>query len=582
VKKQFLVVIALVALAAAGAAYYYFSRPIVQHVAIEAVLPAETVSLIKICDLTQQIEELKSELLGQSLAKMDLPAILDLLEVSRVDRNNIMRFRDQVQATVSSTWFDILFGREIALALQPLALDLNNLKNFSKKQVLDALVIIGRPKQPARVLESLNRMFAKELKIQTQPYKQWEIKQFLLEDGQPVYFALTDELVIAGMSLNLLQRCLDQSLDPGSSLLQAKAFNTYCGDLFKPGQTDLILFGDFDYFISTAREVARAQVEKEPEMAVLEMQLAKMKGLTALAMASYDDGGPLLHNRLVFGIDRNGLSPTLERAFGVKPADNPTLKNTPSEVLMYSWQNNFDLSFYWQEFQKNPELTPENIEKIKQEFSQNTGLELDSFLAAFGNQLAFLINDINTNGMFPIPEVALQFEVKKPGMIDQVIQKLGGQMGMPMQQETHNGVDLTFVALPLGADLSPAYVCQHGFCTIAVNKRLLKSILDAPKNNSLGDQPDFQVVDQGLSGQNNQISFMNVTSMIAKSREVASWSLAWMAATQPDQGKKAQKVAELVLNPLLDGFSMVNSIGSRVYVKDDRLVNDIYTSVNRP
>ncbi|MBN2429089.1 MAG: hypothetical protein JXK94_12200 [Deltaproteobacteria bacterium] len=391
-----------------------------------------------------------------------------------------------------------------------------------------------------------------------------------------------EALIIAGINLDLVQRCLDQSLDPSTSLLESGAYKTYCADLFKPGETDVILFGDLDHFITTAGKVVHAQMEQDPRLAGVEKQLADMQGLTTLALACYDDGGPLLNSKLVLGIDRNVLSPTLATAFGVEPMTNPTLDKVPAKALIYSWQNNFNAAFYWQEFQKSPELTPENIEKIKNEFALNTGVELDNFLAAFGSQVGFLINDINTGGMFPIPEAALVFEVKNPVLVEQAIQTVVGQMGMPLQQEAHNGIGISYVALPMGADLSPAYVCADGFCTLTVNKNLLTSMLDASQNGSIKTQPGFKAVNRGITGKNNQVSYANVEGLIGKTKDISAWALAWMAATQPDRGEKGRRMVELVLNPLLDGFSMYNSIGSRVYIENDRMVSDTYVSVNRP
>ncbi len=580
--KKNLLILIVVGLVAAGGAYFYFSPSAVKLAPMEAVLPAETFSMIKVCELTRQIERFKADRMGQSLAKLDIPGIMNLIELSPEDQNQIIQIKKEIQNTLDSAWFDILFGQEIALAVQPLSLDFNKIDEFDIQQLLDAMVIVGRPRQPARVLESLNSMFTTQLEIQSQVYKQWEIKQFTLENDLPVYYALADGLLIAGMSVALVQRCLDQSLDAASSLLQSKAYNAHCADLFKAGETDLILFGDLHYLLNTAQRAVSVQAEKEPDMVVLKRQLEEMQGIETVNLACYDNGGSLVQSKVVVSFDPSRLSPALAEAFSVKPGDNPTLKYAPAEVLVYSWQNNLDLNFYWQEFLKNPEISPEKAEQIKQEFSRNVGVELEQFLAAFGSQVGFLINDVNTNGMFPIPELALLVETRQPETVEQAIRNLANQFGMPLQKASHNGAEIKFVALPLGADLSPAYMCKNGFCTIAVNKRLLESMLDSPEKGDLRGHANFKAVDKGLAAANNQISYLNVEGMIAKSRDIISWGMAWMGATQPDKGEKAQKVVELVLNPLLDGFSMYKAIGSRTYTGKGHVTTDVYTSVQRP
>lgn len=580
-RKYFLLLI-IAGMAVAGGAYLYLAPSDTEKVSMEAVLPADTVGFVRIPELSQQVERFKADRLGKSLAKMDVPAIMDLMELSRDEQENILQFKEQFQAAVESTWFDILFGQDVALAIQPISVDFKGNEEFDLQQLFQAVTILGKPKQPTRVLESLNSMFSTQLNVRTQAYKDWTINEFRLENGQPAYYALVEGLLIAGMSPEPVQRCLDQSLDPASSLQQSKLWKLHGADLYKAGETDLLFFADLDYILDTSQKALSTQVEERPDLLVLKKQFDDLRALETISLASYDDGTSLLESKVVVSFDPNRMSPTLEQAFGTKPQDNPTIKYVPAGALVYSWQNNFDLNFYWRELLKSPELGSEDLDEIRREFAAFAGVELEQFLAAFGSQLAFLVNDVNTGGMFPVPELALHFEIKDPAILEQAVQNLVGQSGMPLQKESYNGVDILSVSLPLGANLSPAYACDKGFCTLAVNGQLLKSMLDSPQGSSLSSQANFKIVDHGITGKNNQISYLNIEAMIVKARDIVSWSLAWATATQPDKGEKARRLAALVIDPLLDGFSMYKAVGIRSYVEQGRVTTEAYTAVQRP
>jgi hypothetical protein len=424
-------------------------------------------------------------------------------------------------------------------------------------------------------------MFATQLSVQTQDFQQWRIHQFAMENGQQIYYALTDGLVVAGLSPDPVKRCLQQSLGTTPSLLQSQTYSARCAPLFKAGQTDMFAFGDAGRIITLLQEAVDAKAASEPEMAQLKTQLDRIQGIDTIGMVQYDDGSPLVRLKMVVGLDKERMAPPVAKAAGTAPIPNPTLASIPSNALIYSWQNNFDAKYYWQQLQQHPAMTPETVAQIKQSFAEKTGMELDRLLEAFGAQAGLLVNDLNMGGMFPIPELALFVQAEHPDVINQFIRQQAGQFNMPVLQESYKGIDLQYVTLPLGGDLSPAYTFSKGFCTLAINRTLLKSMLDESGTNRLSSNPSFKAVNQGLTDKNNQVFYMRTEGLVAKTRDIINWAVTWMAMTKPNEADQVRQIMDLGVQPVLDGLTIFKAVGGRTYIDGNQINSDIQVLLDR-
>jgi hypothetical protein len=575
--KKIVLILVMLALAAAGGAYWYFYAGGPRTVlAVEAVLPADTLAVIKVFDAKKQVERFKAGRMGRSLAGMDFPAVLKLTSLSPEEQEKLVQFKDRFQDAVNSTWFDTLFGQEFALALQPLpAAD-----GIDARQAAGAVVLVARPRQPAKVLESLNSMFAAPLSIRTQAFQQWTIHEFTLANGQSVYYTLADGLLIATASPDRIEHCLTQSLDPGSSLLRKPAYQGYSAELYRAGETDSFFYGDLGRILETARQAIAPLVADQPELAGLQARLKDLEGLETAASAAYDDGGPLTRQKTILRFDPARLSESLRVAFGESPDAVPPLQQVPAGPLFYSWQNNLNMDFYWREILKTLAPTPEAAAKIRQEFLASTGVDVDRLVAAFGSQGSFLLTDVKFGWIFPLPELAVSVGVKDSAMVKKAVQGFAERMGVPMEKESYQGRELIFS--PMGEDLGPAFTCSGSVCTLAINRRLLHRILDAPQKGSLSGDAGFRAVDQGLSAQNTRITFWNFRQMVARARQGLDWAKSRMAVTQPDKGERFRNISRLAIEPVLDGLSGIQALGTRTYMDGKRVVNEVYIAADKP
>jgi len=296
--RKIIVVSVIIALAVSAGAYYYFYQPFSRQTAIEAVLPGDTFGMVRVCELKKQIERFRTGRMGQALSGIDLSQLMAAMEVTPERRIEVTQAMEHFKSTIDSPWFDSLFGRDVSLALLNVNFNPQQLESGDLQTLLDAVVVVARPKQPTRVLESLNSMFDSQLSVQTQDYQQWEISRFSLENGRSVYYALTNGLMIAALSITPVKRCLEQSLDVTTSILQAQVYQRHCAGLYKTGRTDLLAFANAGHFLVFLREAFSHKAENDPDMSLLMSRLESLQGIESINLVQYDDGSPLVRSKM--------------------------------------------------------------------------------------------------------------------------------------------------------------------------------------------------------------------------------------------------------------------------------------------
>ncbi len=579
--RKFILTLVIVVAAAAAGTYFYLYRQAPKQTAVETVLPGDTLAVMRVCQLSKQIDRFRGERLGRALGSIDWPSLLTAMGVSANDRSTVLAATDDVKTATRSLWFNVLFGKDISVALLNTDLDLAKLKAGQMKPLLDAFVMVSRPTQPSRILESLSSMLRTPLSVKKETYRQWEVNRLPLGNGQALYYALADGLMIAGFSSAPVKSCLDQSLNRRTSLLSSETYRHYCADLYEAGKTNMVAFANVEGVLAKTRVIMADSAADNPRLKMFEKQLDKMQGIQSLNLVKYDDGGPIVCTKMIIGLDRKKMSPYLTRLLAKAPQKNPTLQYVPANALLYSWQNTFDLKLFWENLRKNSHMPPEALARFRQMFAEKTGVDLETFITAFGSQAGFLVNDIDMNGPIPVPELSLFAQVSQPEVIEGVIRRQVAKTGLQIEQESYADTDIHYVTLPFGGGVNPAYAFSNNFCAVAVNRELLKDMLSASDTGTLATHPDFKAFGDIMTSKNNSVFYLRSEGLIARIKELIPRGMSWLAMTQPDKAKDLQKVVDLGVMPLLDGLSMYKAVGGRTYVDGNRVCSDVQVLMDR-
>ena len=216
--KKIIVIMVLLCLVAVAGAYYVYYQPFDRKLTAEQVLPTDTLLTIRIEHLKQSIEKFRKSRLGTAITGIDVRSVLTALEAPAADIQKTEEFIAGVNASLNSSWFNALFGRQVTLAMLPTTI--SNFDSPSPEALSRALVLVMRPKHPAKFLDHLGQMIARDIEVSSEKYNRWEIKRFELEPGVNVHYTIVDNLVAMALNRRPVERCIDALGEPATSLAQ--------------------------------------------------------------------------------------------------------------------------------------------------------------------------------------------------------------------------------------------------------------------------------------------------------------------------------------------------------------------------
>lgn len=574
--KKVVILIVVLGLVAIGT--FYLLKPAHKEVKPAKLLPADTLLMVELVNLEKSIDGFKSGKLGQKLKEIDLTGVMQDLEVPVKAIEEYEKNKSAVLSTLDSMLFKELFGQETVLAVLPLKID--NLTPEGLNKALGSLVLISRPKSRAELVEFASRILAKNLKFQTEVYAGYEIKSFELDSDITVHYSLADGLLVATLDRQAIITCLDLRKNQQPSLDQNEYYQNLRSKLASSG-TKTFVYNNTEKMYESILNISRLII-KEEEFSDTERSLAAFKGFKAIGYASYDDGSDLLQNKTLVMIDKKGLEPVYAKAYCSEPGKNKTLQIVPDNTLFYYWANNLYLKSFWDIYSENQYLNDEEKESMKTSLEKETGVSFDEVLQAFGNQFGLILTDINTGGLFPIPELTFFVETANQDTVAKLMDSVTQKSGMVLQKEEFNDIKINYIMLPFGNDVQPAYAFFNGFCLISINHQLIKDMISTYKNgDNITTDKDFLAVNKGLTDKNNNIMFVKIDQLIDKIKELVILGRDMIVLKDQGEAEKAAIVISGVINPALDGLKMYRTIGSRTFTKEDEIEADMYYKIDR-
>ncbi len=564
------IAIALLLLAAAGGAVWFFGiRPTAETVHPAQLLPRETLVMIEAVDLKESLDAFHAGPLGKALAGIDLPACLQALNVDPQTAARILDVRKRVTEALGSLWFDALFGDLAAIAVLPPS---PREKAEPAETVLPkSVLMLVRPRESAETIQWLGKMFAGDVAIR--PAEADGIRMDRIETGDfpPFFVCVHRGLMMAALDPEPIVRCLAPAGEGRESLADSPDFALLCDELKSSAPVRSFVWIDL-YRLS--RQWEDAARRKAPDKAVTDPALRLWNGIldakpVAAAVATEDDR--LFHHRWRVRYNAADLSPEAARMLSAAPQINATLPWMPEGPLYYSWHNNLKPLLH-----HFIHLDEDRTRQLRQDFEAGTGMELEEFLDAFGDQFAILVRDVKTGGMFPVPELALLVEAGRPEVIDRLVDAAAREAALALETETFQDFRIRYLSLPAVQGISPAYAVRDGFVVLASSRSLLKTLL-APEAGGLAREPLFSDVEKGFSGPGNKVAYLRLDLAAARAREVAHWGL--MLAMMTGKIKDPEQMTFLfdqVIVPVLNALSEYPAVGSRTISEENVLQADSY------
>ena len=577
--KKSLVVIVFVVLLAIGS--WYYLKP--HHVSLipADLLPHDTLLLVELVDLEKGIDDFKKGKFGQKLKEIDLAKVMLQLEVPKDVIEKYKKIESSVSSAIDSLLFKELFGQETAIAVLPTKIDHPKLEEL--KKALRSIVLISRPKHNADFAEFVTSYLAKGSEGQVEEYGGYEIKNLNLDNDLSIYYFLADGLLITSFDSLSIKNCIHFKANQKESLAENKNYKDLRHKLVSTSIRSFV-YNNTEKFCDYMLIIARSINPYGMKPVDIERSLAPFKGIKAVGYAAYDDGSDLLHDKALVLFDKCKMEPDYAKAYSFKPGENKTIQMVPEDTICYYWTNTMDTESLFNIFSEKMFPDDKTRESKEAEFQKEFGSSFDEILQALGNQFGIILTDIDIGSPIPIPipKLTILFEVKNQKTLVEFFESAVQKKGIDLDKEKFENVEINTIALPSIIDIQPSYVFYNGFCLVSVDRQMIKDMINV-SNNGQGiiSNVDFQNVNKGLTGKNNDIVFIKFDDLIDEIKELWEWQFSNITSKNQDTGAKCKIIADGVIYPFLDGLKMYKTIGSNRIIKEKEIVSETYLKIDR-
>lgn len=575
--KKSLVAIVIVVLLAIGSWYYLKPRHV--RVIPADLLPHDTLLLVDLIDLEKGIDDFKKGKFGQKLKEIDLAKVMLELEVPKDVIEKYKKIESSVSSAIDSLLFKELFGQETAIAVLPIKIDHPKLEEL--KKALRSIVLISRPKHNADFTEFITRYLAKGSEGQVEVYGDYEIKNLNLDNDLSIYYSLADGLLIASFDSLSIKNCIHFKANQKESLAENKNYRDLRHKLVSTSIRSFV-YNNTEKFCDYMLIIARSINPDGMKPADIERSLAPFKGIKAVGYAAYDDGSDLLHDKALVLFDKCKMEPDYAKAYSFKPGENKTIQMVPEDTICYYWTNTMDTESLFNIFSEKMFPDDKARESKEAEFQKEFGGSLDEIFQALGNQFGIILTDVDMGGPIPIPKLTILFEVKNQETLVKFFESAIQKEGIGLEKEKFENVEINNIALPPGLGIQPSYVFYKGFCMVSVDRQMIKDMINV-SNNGQGiiANVDFQNVNKGLTGKNNDIVFIKFDDLIDEIKELWEWQFSNITSKNKDTGAKCKIITDGVIYPFLDGLKMYKTIGSHRIIKENEIESETYLKIDR-
>lgn len=535
-------------------------------------LPEEVLVVAEQHDLAPLLEDFKGSRLGRALTGIDYVRVATDLGMASQEVEKITGVGKKMDDFLNSPLFQEFFGKEFTLALLPVV---DVASPTPEKTAAGSLLLISRPSHNVDMLKLMSSLFTHQLNQTSIQHGNFTLNQYVLGEGVTLSVAAVEGYVVAAFDQGVVQASLDRFTGTPSGNKGTLAKNS---EYIRLRQE----FIDAKSFVYVSLPMLHGQAGRlaasldMPEQEELLKAIDQWKGWNGMAFGAWNEKGQIRDKGVVL-FTKEQLDPLVAGMCGVKPMENKTYAMVPGDAIGYYWTNTLNMGTFWKMFTREMQGSEEQLKAMARDVKANTGFELEQILAMFGSEAAVLLKEVVTDGFIPLPNGAVFLKIEKEADLTAMIQALLAKMDIAIQAEEYKGTVLNSLEISFHPSQRPVYALHQGYLILSGSVDLVKKIIDSPGNpGGLAGEKGFQQVNEGLhkglTGVNNSVSYLQVSSLLKMFRELANWGGAILSMQDPETAQKSKAVLERVILPLFDGLAMYEVMGSRSVIRDDAIL----------
>ncbi len=536
------------------------------------LVPQQTMLMLDWTDAAGATRGFLQSRFGRRLASIDWPFVLDQLEVQDPLREQLQHQVTSLMDFIAHPLFKELFSRRVVFALLPVAPAV--FMDDPQGALAENLLMLVTPKHERVLLGLLSLLSPVKSRDESLSYQGVPITEFVRENGRRLYLASVNGQLVVSPGMEPVKQSIDLSLmhlvREQTGFLRNSDYNT----LKERGRglDDFFLFADL-IRLKPLFNMLRPQVVTEKGRG-----LPEFVGSERMVFFHHSNNNIQQFTSIV-QFDPDQLAPFQKTIYTRKPVENSSLRNMPSNLLVYFWSNWLDLPAWWREtLARGTDNELAAAAGIAAWIEKQTGMSIDQFLALFGSEFCFNIPEIRTSGFFPVPSICFFIELADPDRAQELLEKMIS--GLPLRRDKVAGIPVVSI-MAGGGLMQPSYALLDRFLVLADSREQIEDILKRSSKRLVSDD-SFQAVDMGMLQSSNMVMFARTAELIDSLKEFASWAGTIIAIRDEQAGAKSKVLLDQVILPLLDGLKMYRAKGVRSYTAPGEVVLDTVVLIAEP
>ncbi len=379
-------------------------------------LPRQTTATLRLDSINEIADAFAASPLGHLFSRQTMHRILDDLQAGPEAVQKYDRFHDGVVSLFTDPSFRTFLGDDMVLALLPL--DREKIAREPVDELRRSLVLMATSAASGS-LDTFARLVMSR-SLSTEQVAGRELTRVELDTGEVVYGYVDGKVVLLALDPRPLLTCLEvrEATSQEVSLQASPLFGN--SRRFWAESASRKPYLRFHVNVDTIHRYLAGQEDERFQEAARYLQ-----GLTSGSYIVFAGKGRLLlASRLHWNLDE--LDESARRLYNPEGQDSISLHLFGPRSLFYFWAPSLGLA----QLSGDPLVTgQEEYQKMDQVLQQELGASIAELATVFGPQYGLVLEDIVNAGFFPLPRMAVFWQVRDRERAAAIVDRLRGLIG---------------------------------------------------------------------------------------------------------------------------------------------------------
>lgn len=550
--KKLLISVLIVVLISLLGVYVYLNY-IKKDVTIAQVLPSKPIIFVSGHDMKSYVDNLQKTEFYRALEKVKLERILkELFKASPESLKNINAFFDGISSKEFTEIYNQFLSDEFAVAIYPSDFSVNQIQGYSRAEIaasmekmLSGIFVVFKASPQIKAAEFFNNTLGQLMETLPVEKKEHKGKTYhlidLLDYDVRFSFVRFNDYIVVGIGEDVVHKSIDVYQKSAAALIDdadfKRASKSYLDHATVKGNINLDIV-----FKGLANQLVQMMAldNSTDNLNQLKVQMNKRFGsFTGFENFAFSAEGVKSGKfKMSVYFDTAKMPAATAQYYNqCQSTENTSFKFVPENVMSYQWFGCFFASEQWAQIKneikstENAELVFQNISNIENSF----GLSVEKdIIPSIGHDFGWYLTDIDTNGLFPLPQFLVFLKVENEQIINKLMNNLHDLPLVQVKKQMVDSTEITYYQTPLGESLQPGFMVYHNYLMIAEHKQMLIQAIDTyngQASNILSGK-NFHDVDFGLSGKNTSVSFNQFSRIMKKADRLIQLAQGWISASQ--------------------------------------------------